>query len=118
MEGNLILQEAVVGGSCPSMEVVRLPFPFHHVGDGRCHVSPYSIPLVLLVVELVMNGLPGLFNMRLLFLRPGVKELVHGFDVMDEDLICWIHVSVSMEVVCAVKESSSVVSHGLVVSRG
>ena len=45
---------------------------------------------------------------------------------MAEDLICRIHVSVAVEVVCAVKESSSMVtkvlgqglSHGLAVSRG
>ena len=74
LEGGLILQEVVIGGSCPSVEGVHLPIPLHHIGDGCCRGSSDSVPWILFVLKLVVNGLPCLVEMGLPILWPCVKE--------------------------------------------
>ena len=33
-----------------------------------------------------------------LVFRPGLDELVHGADVMNDDLVCWVHVLVAVNI--------------------
>ena len=106
LDGDLIFHQVWSSGSVPSVDVIDLPIPLHHICYGCSHGSSYHIPWVLFLVGLIVNLSPRLFEVLDLFWRPGVVECVHGLDVVQNDLISRVHVLVAMQVIGAVQEPS------------
>ena len=106
LEVDLLLEEERAAGSMPSMDVLDLPFPFQDVGDCGSHRTPDHIPWTLLGLELIVELSPSLLQMGELFWWPVVIQGVHGFDVVQDDLVSWIHVLLAVEVIRGVQQTS------------
>ena len=90
----------------PSHQVVGLPSPLLEVCYGRCHGSTDGVPRVLLGMQLVKCGFPGLLKGCHLFSGPGLYEAMDCLDVVDDDLVCRINVFLLMEVISAVQQAA------------
>ena len=53
---------------------------------------------MLLSVWMLLKAIPCLSDMASLLLWPGIKEVFEGFDVADDDLVCWVLVPLGMKI--------------------
>ena len=60
LDADLIVQHEVGCGPGKSVEIVDLPFPLGHIGNGKR--SFHSVPWMSLVRQLLVDLLPGLFQ--------------------------------------------------------
>ena len=91
------------------IEVMHIPSPLCHVCDGSRHGAFNCVPGVLFALEVGMGGLPGLLQLLELVWWPGLDELMHGPDMVDDDLVSWVSIPVAVDVVDDVKDASIVV---------
>ena len=89
----------------PLINGVSRPAPFFEVGKGGCHGSFHLVPGVLLFVDLVADGNPGLFDVLDVVVWPMVDQGVESPDVMDDDLVTWVSILFGVLVIDDISQS-------------
>ena len=89
----------------PLIDGVSRIVPFFEVGKGGCHGSFHLVPGVLLFVDLVADGNPGLFDVLDVVVWPMVDQGVESPDVMDDDLVTWVSILFGVLVIDDISQS-------------
>ena len=74
----------------PLVDGIRRPTPFLEVCQGGSHWSLDVVPGVLLLVDLVTDAQPCLFDVLDVVWGPVVDQGVQSPDVVDDDLVSWV----------------------------
>ena len=84
-----------------------LPMPFLEVDDGCCHGTFHCVPWMRFGLELLLGLAPRFLQVWELVRWPGLDKAVESPDVVDDDLICWVKITVAAQMIGAAQESTS-----------